>query len=360
MEKVKQRIIGIDFIKAVAIFSVISEHFFLNTRYYVASISNNNMYFETLIRWMVIPAVPLFMISTGFLQNKAEISKSYFIKIIRVLIIYILISILCILYKHFYLHVNLAWQKCVSSIFDFTANNYSWYVNMYIGLFFITPFLNLMLPILNQNKKKFQLLLLILFLLVSLPSTLYQVMMKYPNYFIVQVPNFWQGAGYPVLYYLIGAYIKEFKPKINVCIAIPAVLIIIIVECYFYVWARQYPNNQWYLSNYDSSFLLIESVIIFMLFYNVNFNNKTLRNIFAKISSVTLEMYLFSNLVDSFVYTHINLSLTQEVIFKKYILLIIPLNITVSLLISLLFKFTYNRISHFMKENIVELKKMKA
>ncbi len=52
---------------------------------------------------------------------------------------------------------------------DFSATNYSWYVEMYIGLFLIIPFLNLSYNGLKNQKQK-QVLICTLLLLTSIPA----------------------------------------------------------------------------------------------------------------------------------------------------------------------------------------------
>ncbi|SHH48385.1 Surface polysaccharide O-acyltransferase, integral membrane enzyme [Sporobacter termitidis DSM 10068] len=343
----ERRISGIDIIKVVAIFSVICGHFLLNTKYYTSSVNDFSMYLQTFIRWFVYAAVPLFIICTGYLQSRAEISKKYFSKLIRILISYIVISILCILYKQFVLKADMTWQKILLSFTNFTADSYSWYVNMYIGLFLFSPFINLMLPYLNKNKRRFQLLLLLMFVFVSIPLTYEQVMLMFPNELVVQIPNYWAGPAYPILFYLIGAYLREFKPSVNRWISAGVIVLMMLVQSVIYIAGRHLlsPGNPWFISDYSSPFLLIESVGIVLLFYNISLKTGWLRTVFLKISAVTLEMYLFSFLVDSIVYAHIDRQLTQEAIFKKYVLIVVPLNILLSLAVSLLYRFLYDRIS---------------
>lgn len=54
----KKRNINIDLIKCVAIFSVISVHFFLNTEFYKVKIIGSNLYLGVFLRlflWYVYP-----------------------------------------------------------------------------------------------------------------------------------------------------------------------------------------------------------------------------------------------------------------------------------------------------------------
>ena len=90
----KKRNVNIDLIKCIAVFSVISVHFFLNTDFYNRTIINTNMYIAVLFRTLFMICVPLFMITTGYLMKNKMLSKKYYLGINRVLIIYLLDAIL--------------------------------------------------------------------------------------------------------------------------------------------------------------------------------------------------------------------------------------------------------------------------
>lgn len=77
----KKRNINIDLIKCIAVFSVISVHFFLNTDFYSRTIINTNMYIAVLFRTLFMICVPLFIISTGYLMKNKTLNKKYYLGI---------------------------------------------------------------------------------------------------------------------------------------------------------------------------------------------------------------------------------------------------------------------------------------
>ena len=96
-------------------------------------------------------------------------------------------------------------------------NQYSWYVNMYIGLYLLIPFLNLLWNSI-ENKNGHVLLVLILLAMTVLPSVFNvynfgeQGMLVRPYLTITYnklVPDWWTGI-YPITYYYIGTYIKHY------------------------------------------------------------------------------------------------------------------------------------------------------
>ena len=75
-------------------------------------------------------------------MNRKELNAKYYHGIIHTLQIYILSTVLCILFERFYLKENISIKYAIFSILDGDIG-YSWYVEMYIGLFLLIPFLNI-------------------------------------------------------------------------------------------------------------------------------------------------------------------------------------------------------------------------
>lgn len=98
----KNRNLNIDLVKCVAVFSVISVHFFANAGLYRNVIVGNNMYIAVVFRSLFMVCVPLFIITTGYLMRKKELSKKYYFGIKRVLIEYLLFVILYLVYNKIY------------------------------------------------------------------------------------------------------------------------------------------------------------------------------------------------------------------------------------------------------------------
>ena len=74
----KKRNINIDLIKCIAVFSVISVHFFLNTNFYNTPVVGNKMYIAVFFRTLFMICVPLFIITTGYLMKNKELNKKYY------------------------------------------------------------------------------------------------------------------------------------------------------------------------------------------------------------------------------------------------------------------------------------------
>ena len=73
----KKRNINIDLIKCIAVFSVLSVHFFKNTDFYNKTITNS-LYLGVFFRTLFMICVPLFLITTGYLMKNKELNKKYY------------------------------------------------------------------------------------------------------------------------------------------------------------------------------------------------------------------------------------------------------------------------------------------
>ena len=168
MEGMRQRDSRIDLIRIFALFSVVSVHFFLNNGFYEQTVVGLRMFIMCVVRCFYMICVPLFMVLTGYLMCGKTISKRYYSGLIKTIVIYILASIVCLFFKEWYYKEKYSLLEMLLKICDFSAANYSWYIEMYIGLYMLIPFLNSLFNSLNSKKKIY--LILTLIFVTSLPN----------------------------------------------------------------------------------------------------------------------------------------------------------------------------------------------
>ena len=222
-----KRITGLDIVRAVAILFVISVHFLLNTNFYqMPQKDGYGMIVLSFLRHLLLICVPLFIILTGYLNRNKEPNKEYYKGLKKVLTSYFFIAIICIITRIFYFKEQQSILYWVISPFNFTADGYSWYIEMYIGLYLISPFLNKMYKSLETKKEK-ELLLLVLIIITSIPSI--------TNGYIIQgiatniIPDYWINF-YPITYYFIGTYIAEYQPKLTMKKSIVYITAVLLVQ----------------------------------------------------------------------------------------------------------------------------------
>lgn len=94
-------------------------------------------------------------------------------------------------------------RQLVLSFFPFLSKQY-WYFTIYVGVFFLTPYLNLMVR--KFSKKSIEKMLITIFALVCIIPTII-------NFDLFETPT---GSLFWMCYcYLIGGYIKQYGVRIN-------------------------------------------------------------------------------------------------------------------------------------------------
>lgn len=312
-----ERSIGIDIVKTIAIFSVISVHFFLNSGFYeiVISVSDLRIVLAVFFRYFFVICVPLFLIITGFLMKKKKLTISYYKGIWKILVTYILISVLTFFVRKYYLGDEVNWIDGIKGLLFFGLNGYAWYVNMYIGLFLLIPFLNILYY--NLEKKNQIILLLILIFLTSLKVT----------------PDWWKFL-FPLTYYFIGVFVGEngsILKKRTLLWILLATLTIQTILCFLVSQGSFFRGIFGLNGDFPT---LVVTTCVFLLFYDINIKGKV-KNIFILFSKYTLEIYLVSYFVDRCVYSYLREYYnTLELI--PYFIIIVLFILGISLLIAVI------------------------
>ena len=295
----KQRLNGPDIIRVLAILFVMATHSIAYLSPMGTAIHSLKWTVYVIIRFTALSCVPLFIMLTGYLNRKKTLTAAYFKGIIPVLISYAVISVFCILYAVYKGNTSYDISSAIRSILGFSANGYAWYVEMYIGLFLLIPFLNMLFDQLQTFRLRL-LLCAILVFLTMLPTTLQSF--RIDGTTLDMIPDYWESA-YPIAYYYIGAMIAEYRPRMKklysvlltaLAIAVPSAL------CWFFSSVEG--GYAWYMMN---GFACITSgavaLTVFLLFYDVELP-RPLGLVFREISVCTFEMYLFSDIVDRIIY----------------------------------------------------------
>jgi len=137
------KVLGLDLLRAIAIISVVSGHFFLNTRFGVTTFNTPSMVLQGIVQYFTTSVgVPLFLMLTGYLNCRKKLEFSYYSRLQRVIVDYLFISII----TYFVLNYSSGYSAgaLIKGILSFHTINYAWYVEMYIGLFLLIPFLNVL------------------------------------------------------------------------------------------------------------------------------------------------------------------------------------------------------------------------
>lgn len=347
----KSRIAGIDIVKSLAVFFVVAVHFFLNTKYYSSPLDNFTMLFQAGVRRIVLTSVPLFVLSTGYLEYKKDTSNGFYRKIFRVIVPYALITVVYILFGA--IGGNFDFKSALKSIFDFSGIGYAWYVNMYIGLFLMIPIFNAAIK--SLDKKGHFKAIVALAVIICLPQTINPIIDEVTALQFFYTPNWWKSI-YPILYYFIGAYLAKYKVQIKKSVCLVGALLIPVADVTLQYFMNKIKLNNWRFVDYGYLPCVFEALFIFMLFCNVDLKDGFIKKTVRKISSLTLYIYLFSKfsdkLVYAIVYTYIidkNAENAQERLFAYGYLPTVLSSFIIALLCALMFNFFYKKLKRLTK-----------
>ncbi len=334
INKLKSRNSAMDIIRIVAVFTVVSVHFFLHNGFYSQTVKGTEMYIMVLMRTFFSVCVPLFIILTGYLMSKKTLSKKYYSGIVKTLIIFVLATIVCMVFKTIKYDDPFTVKAFILNTLNFTGANYSWYIEMYIGLFLIIPFLNLAYNNLKDKKQK-QILVLTMIGITILPTALnifnfetaaWWLDPKSSDTFSALLPDWWIGF-YPITYYFTGCYLREYglKLKTRTLFILLVSAIVLFGSFNFY---RSYDTTfksgvyvYWY--GFEPYVL---STILFALLSRIKTEKckPATKFVLWKLSDLALGIYLLSYVFDVIVYEKLNASVPVMLDRLPYYFITVP------------------------------------
>ena len=296
-----KREFGADFVRVAAVCLLFWLHFYLRNGFYNIPVNDAASFIANMFRPLFMTCVPLFAVLTGYLKCGKKWSASYYRSLIPIVISWVLISGIHLLYKIFHLHQHLDAGEWIVQFLGFKLADYSWYVGMYVGLFLLSPLLNLAWDAVKTRKGHRA--IVATFAVVSfIPATINGIgaicgidQNLLPGYF-TQV--FYLG------YYVIGCYIRTYRPRANRIACAVLIVFICAVHTLLNMFTRDVPSEFYtgYSASYSHPFIAILVVAVFLMLYDIECKKYPVRLMAYGISSVVLEMYLLSYLFDSNIY----------------------------------------------------------
>lgn len=322
-EKIKNeksgRNLGLDITRILAFFSVVGVHFFLNTDFYKNPIVGYRMYLLVFLRTSFMICVPLFLLLTGYLVSSKKISmdytslKKYYTKIIGIIISYALSMVFVVVILSVKDFEKLSIKNILMDILAF--KHYAWYVNMYLGLFFLSPFLNVIWQ--EIDDKKVHLLLIVVFAsLTILPTSLNiydlsSIKTLTSTKSLSHIFPDWRINLFPITYYYIGAYIRKYLDfnKIKAKKIFFYFITVLLLNSAYNILRSDGGNFQSQLWNsWGSLENTLSSLLVFILI-NTCINHRIGEKsgkFLSYISSLTFTAYLLSAGTDKYIYTYVN------------------------------------------------------
>lgn len=293
----KERKLNIDSLKCIAIVFVVGVHFFLHTNYYGQSFTFKSIFLSSFIWMILMTCVPLFIMTTGYLMKDKTYSEDYFIKLLPVIGIYALTAAV-----YTFFDMRVVNEEYLGKLFEniFSFSHYAWYVNLYIGLYMLIPFLNAGFNSLTSRKNQVVVLgILVLFTIV--PPTLSLLNNNEQNFMILPhiIPDYWKGL-WPITYYLLGAFLASSKKKSSFK---ELVFVIFILDILSVFGLAAISETTFGIEYTVLPVFLLSSLIFYSVIHlKVSIKNEWLKRVVLFISKNTLPIYLLSVIGDYYWY----------------------------------------------------------
>ena len=201
---------GLDLLRCLALLFVITFHSFLNNGYYYEPQIGILMWIAGSFRWLSVGCIGLFLMLSGYLKSRRTGLWSCYRGLIPVMAGYFIAAVISIQIRHFVFGDVQSLSAWCTRLFNFSAVYYGWYVQMYIGLVLLMPYLNRLLESLRDKRALLGLGVLLLGM-TALPGAVPWL----------PIPDYWRNI-YPITYYVWGAIIYRLQPKPKPWVSIAA------------------------------------------------------------------------------------------------------------------------------------------
>lgn len=291
-QTIGRRQFGLDLVRATAGVLVLSVHFFLNNEFYQTPAAGKTMLLACMVRMLCMTCVPLFLVLTGYTCIRREWSPGYYRKLLPVLLTYLIAGAVCLAFRTAVLHEAISPLGMVRRMLDFSAAPYAWYIEMYIGLFLLSPFFNAAWW--NLSDRGRGALVLTLLVMTALPELTNQVGQILPE---------WWVTIYPLTYYALGAWLRERPLRAKSWqLLLGWAALAALVGLKGFGNAAGGPYSWMPEDNWGSWSLTLQAGLLFSALVQVNSAPRPLKWLVERVATLSLGMYLVSYVADRLVY----------------------------------------------------------
>lgn len=273
----KSRASGIDLLKIMSMFFVLLLHNLMHGGMLDAvAFDSANWFGVWTVQAIAIVAVDIFAMITGFLLVTKPFAWRRLFSVLWPTLFWSWMMALIVKALGFPLTPT-HWLKAIIPIWNY------WYVNAYVGMFLLVPFLNAGMK--QLTKKQLRPILLIL-LGVSVT--------------IGWIGRFNLQNGYTAFWlaemYLIGGYIRlypeDFQWHRGILVGIYAVMSGLTVGLYYVDWRLQLGIPRAMVLSYVSPLVVIAAIALFLSLYQVKFASTRLQKLLKQGAKVSFAVYL--------------------------------------------------------------------
>ncbi len=285
---------GLDIVRTIACLTVIASHYFLYSHFKDSSFDTPSMFFQGVLATLAVGS-DLYMILTGFLCCNKTVGKKFYMSGIKVIASYVFFSLLTIC-VNVYLYDDYSVKNGILGIFNFSTIQYAWYIEMWIGLFILAPFLNIWYKALPSKALK-KTLIAIIFIMSALPDF-------FNRYGLQIMPQYWENI-YPLGFYFFGSFLREYRPSFKISKLLAFAILIASLNSLFSFAVSTFTSHNTYIhiiGDRNGIFMGAMACMIFLAFYQFNLKNDAGKETFKKISIRSLDIFLCSAVFDAWLY----------------------------------------------------------
>ncbi|MDE7280110.1 MAG: acyltransferase family protein [Ruminiclostridium sp.] len=302
----------LDIIRILSLLCINGVHFFRYSGFYSTPVEGGEMMLMCVFRGLVIICVPMFLMLSGYLMNQKAPSKKYFLGITKTILIYFLCSVVFSLFLKFVQGEEMTLKLFVINLFSFEGTKYAWYIEMYLGLYLLIPFLNMIFNNL-KDKKQALCLLGVLFTVCILPSFINIFRFEEAGWWLDPgsskeyfqiLPQWWDDL-YPVFFYFLGAYLSKYKPAMPVITNIALLISSAVFDGAFSFYRSMGHNYVWGAWNSNTSpTTALTAFLSFSLLLNIRFKkeNRSRSFLLKLLSDSCIFAFLLSGMFDLYLY----------------------------------------------------------
>lgn len=282
---------GLDVVRSIACLAVIASHFFLHTKFTTEPFVGVSMFLQGGFSSVAIGA-DIYMILTGYLCANKSLNRKFYLGGVKVLLSYLFFSLLTIVVNVYWFHTGMTWKSGLLGILSFSTIPYAWYIEMWIGLFMMIPFLNIWYKALKSKRMKLTLIAIII--LLTAPPDFFN---RYGQYI---VPGFWEGI-FPLALYFIGCYIREYQPAVSKKLLLIVLLSIAFINSVVTV-VTGHSTYLHTIGDRNGVFMIAMTCAVFLMAYNLRTDSPKVASVFRAISLRSLDIFLCSATFDFYLY----------------------------------------------------------
>ncbi len=323
-----QREAGLDLLRCLALLFVVTFHSFLYNGYYWPEQTGTHMWLAGSFRWLSVSCVGLFLMLTGYLKSRHTDWKSCYRSLPPVLLAYFFAAIITIPIRHFAFGDVQTFKTWLTRLFSFNALYYGWYVEMYVGLILLSPFLNIVLDHLRE-KKAFLGLAATMLTITALPGAT-------P---LGIAPDYWRIC-YPITYYILGGVVRRIQPKLNPWVGISGAVAVSTILGAATVLSTDGDLKEALTWEFADLWIVGIVVLLFTSLYRIRVSPR-LSKVFCFCAKGCYGGYLLSHLFDGWCYKLVPQWKTPNKYFLIFICVTVPIFL-VSMLLGVLLQTIIN------------------